>query len=77
MYNIYIYAYDCVTLLYKRNSYGIVNQLYFNKSIKNNDNIITVKTFIKQDLCHKSPVWVSIPQLDENNNTFRASFTSI
>lgn len=56
MYNIYIYAYDCVTLLYKRNSYGIVNQLYFNKSIKNNDNIITVKTFIKQDLCHKSPV---------------------
>ena len=33
--NIYVYMYNCVTLMYSRNYHNIVNQLYYSIPLKN------------------------------------------
>ena len=37
-----VYMYNCITVLHSRNYYDIVNQLYFNKTLKHEKKSINV-----------------------------------
>ena len=41
-----MYMYNLITLLYNRNYYNIVNQLYFNKTLENEKNKNLKGTFL-------------------------------
>ena len=43
--------YNCITLLYSRNSHNIINQLYFNKINFKNVPVYLEKTLIREDTC--------------------------
>ena len=40
-----VYIYNWITLLYSRNYHNMVNQLYFNKTLKNEKSILAIFAF--------------------------------